>query len=241
MKIHKLLKITLVIIAILAFANIKAEAHIHCLNCEDSTAFTTTTTLSLSPSCSAIITFTYIRCEGIYTFYIDNVTTTGWGCYYSIQDLFKLITAKLLITNPLGIWDLMPTPDKGDTCIYPIRIVKPACWKMGGLGTYADSLYVPCDSNACCILDYEVCYDSTGARHFYLNGGMVTAPCEIDTNYYENPCIDVCNDTTEFIGARIKIRNSNRFLLQDKKLERIETIIEMKTEKQYYFKSCNIV
>ena len=67
-------------------------------------------------------------------------------------------------------------PDTG-TCETTWRVVKGACWEVQ-IDCDHDSLYVPCDTLACCLTPIEVCRDSTGAISVTHFPGYSNLPCD---------------------------------------------------------------
>ena len=153
----------------------------------------TTAILALPGGCLVRVTYqSRVACNSINDVYIKSYQILTPGCnYYPISSILNKITVQLFLLNPMGLPYLTPTPNKRDTCFFPVRLVKPACWKE------VDTVFFRgCDSLACCIDEYRVCYDSLLRRSFTLVTNMITAPC-IDTTYHSY-CTEVCANDTAF-------------------------------------------
>ncbi len=102
----------------------------------------------------------------------DPATMLGWASDALIKSNFL----------PFGL------PDTNE-CVTSWRVVEGACWEVQ-IDCDHDSLYVPCDTVACCQTRIEICRDRAGTIHITDLQGYSNMPC--DTLNYE--CESVCGE-----------------------------------------------
>ena len=128
------------------------------------------------------------NCSGFNDLGILSVETVS-GCpggLYSPAQILKLVSEEMFLLNPMGF----PEPVNG-SCVPLQRVIKGACWTVE-LDCEMDSIYVPCDSVACCVTFVAVCRDLEGNKFVDFQSSYVTEPC--DTNMFW--CEPVCEEET---------------------------------------------
>ena len=130
-------------------------------------------TLILPSGCVVRVDYAIRKaCETFYDLGIAKIEVIGNCPISDPKSILDEVTEALLNENPMNF----PLPDTNE-CLYSWRVVKGACWTWE-LDCDHDTVYVPCDSVACCLTPVEVCRDEFGTIKVTPLPGYTTAPCD---------------------------------------------------------------